>query len=209
MSKPKITVISATERPMDVIGIVAGTSYGKNDPSEKRVLRCWRDEHMSVFEHASVTVRIEGVSRALTHQLVRHRLASYCQQSQRYVKLRASEMSDWFVMPPSFVRKGLQDDFRDKVTIALLAYQGYMEAGIPAEDARYVLPEGCKTMVSMTMNARELFSFLDLRTDEHAQWEIRHMSYALIDAVRGISPQWRYIMELWRTCREIPEGEED
>ena len=82
----EVKILAWTHSPVDLIATAAGTCYGKDDPSAKRVERCYKARHMGVFEHASVTFRIEGISRACSHQLVRHRMASYNQRSQRYCK---------------------------------------------------------------------------------------------------------------------------
>lgn len=86
MSTPKIEIISATECPVDVISLAAGICYGKADVSEKRVRHCFKSGHLSVFEHASITFKVEGISRACMAQLTRHRLVSFCVESQRYNK---------------------------------------------------------------------------------------------------------------------------
>ena len=86
-------IAKTTDSPLSFVGSVAGASYDKDDPSRKRAVRCFELGHMSVFEHVSATWRIEGISRACSHQLVRHRLASYCQQSQRYAKIETYNLS--------------------------------------------------------------------------------------------------------------------
>lgn len=197
-----ISIVSATENPVDVISRAAGTSYGKNDVSEKRVLNCFKLGHMSVFEHAFFTVRIEGISRACSHQLVRHRLASFVQQSQRYTKIDTSS-DDWYVMPESFVNNSdniwriSEYHFKEQVINSADMYNMAINDGIKPEDARYLLPEATKTTITMTMNVRELFTFLDLRTDEHAQWEIRKMAASLYNSLLNHNQQWRFIMGLW------------
>lgn len=101
-------IAKTTEFPLQLIGSVAGVSTargGSDDDKAKRARRCFKREHMSVFEHVSVTWRIEGISRACSHQLVRHRLASFCQLSQRYVVVNTD--ADWYVIPPS-----IRDDDR-------------------------------------------------------------------------------------------------
>ena len=107
--------------------------------------------HTSALEHASYTFAIDGVSRALTHQLVRHRLASYNQQSQRYVSY-AEEPT--FIVPPSVASdpEALKR-FKAANASAFAEYRGLIEAGIPAEDARYLLPNAMETKIVVTMNA--------------------------------------------------------
>lgn len=106
----KVTVITATAAPMDVIGIAAGMCYGKPTPSPKRVRRCAENGHMSVFEHATATLQIEGISRACLAQLTRHRIASYSVMSQRYCKVDAGSL--WYVTPPSIAGTDAESRFR-------------------------------------------------------------------------------------------------
>lgn len=190
-----VTILTATANPMDTIAIAAGTSYGKDDPKHNRVVSCFDRGHMSVFEHASVTFRVDGISRACSHQLVRHRMASFVQVSQRYTKIDTE--SDWYVTPPSIKDSNFIVYFRNAVEDAGEAYNDFVNHGIKPEDARYILPEACKTELTVTMNVRELFHFLNLRTDPHAQWEIRDMANELVNEVAAIDDQWAQLMALW------------
>ena len=126
--------------------------------------------HASVIEHASFTFSLEDVSRAMTHQLVRHRIASYTQQSQRYVTYDTLEK---YVTPPSITdndeAKKTFDDTLEKISET---YQKLLKIGIPKEDARFILPNAAKTNIIVTMNARELRHFFNLRCCARAQWEI-------------------------------------
>lgn len=194
-----ITIITATQNPMDVISIAAGTCYGKTNISHKRVENCYKLGHMSVFEHASFTVRIEGISRACSHQLVRHRLASFCQESQRYCKYDLTG-DDWYVVPQGAKDLGLPffaDHFAMQLEEMGAVYNNALEAGLKPEDARYLLPEATKTNLVMTMNVRELFHFLDLRTDKAAQWEIREMANLLKEKLQTYDEQWQKLIEFW------------
>ncbi|MGA7827063.1 MAG: FAD-dependent thymidylate synthase [Geobacteraceae bacterium] len=142
--------------------------------------------HHSVLEHASFTFGIEGISRVTTHQLVRHRIASFSQQSQRYVSHK--EMFD-VVMPPSIAADGeLAGRFSALIGEIHRFYGEMVETGIPAEDARYVLPNAAETKILVTMNARELFHFFRLRCCERAQWEIRAMAVEMLKLVKDIAP---------------------
>lgn len=189
----KVEILDATSNPIDLVSVSMGRCYAKDDVSENRVRRAFNDRHMSVFEHVKVTVKISGVSRALSHQLVRHRMASFCQESQRYVKVDTSE--DWYVKPD--LGEGNAEDIFDKaMQFSALAYRQLLDAGIPAEDARYVLPNACQTSLVMTMNLRELWHFLELREDSHAQWEIRDLAKEIRAKVGEVSEQWRSIVSL-------------
>ena len=120
--------------------------------------------HFSTLEHASYTFAVDGVSRALTHQLVRHRLASFNQQSQRYVKFKEEPDAIW------------------------AAYDACVQAGVPAEDARYLLPNACASKIVVTMNIRELLHFFENRCCNRAQWEIRELAWKMLELVRPTAP---------------------
>ena len=143
--------------------------------------------HQSVLEHASFTFGIEGISRAASHQLVRHRLASYSQQSQRYVTFSGSEFP--LVVPESISGNAARREVFDRAMHACAeAYRTLVEAGVPAEDARFVLPNAAETKIIVTMNARELLHFFGLRCCERAQWEIRAVACEMLCLVRGTAP---------------------
>jgi thymidylate synthase (FAD) len=141
--------------------------------------------HMSAIEHATFTFAIEGVSRACTHQLVRHRLASYNQQSQRYVTYKNLD----FITPPTIAEN---EDAAKKFAMgnvyALALYKDLLKNGVPAEDARYVLPNAAETKIVVTMNARELLHFFTLRCCNRAQWEIRELAVSMLDIVKELAP---------------------
>ena len=141
--------------------------------------------HFSTLEHASYTFAIDGVSRAMTHQLVRHRLASFNQQSQRYVTFK--EEPD-FVRPESVEDAGQAEAFDEAVKAAFAAYDALVKAGVPAEDARYLLPNACETKIVVTMNIRELLHFFELRCCTRAQWEIREAACKMLELVRPTAP---------------------
>lgn len=191
-----VEVIAATARPMDVISAAAGCCYGKSDLSAKRVRTCYQAGHISVFEHASATFRVSGISRACSHQLVRHRLASYSQQSQRYCKVDVD--ADWFVTPPRLQRTS---GFSDAMRSAAKSYLDALDHGIKPEDARYMLPEATKTEIVVSMNVRELFHFIELRTSQAAQWEIRDLAQAMVDALSAYDGQWLEVMNLMEVAR--------
>lgn len=141
--------------------------------------------HLSAVEHASFTFAIEGISRACTHQLVRHRLASYNQQSQRYVRFGNVD----FIIPPAVRRDDtLREEFEKQMEICLTAYHRLLEAGIEPEDARYILPQSVETKIVMTMNARELLHFFTLRCCTRAQWEIRFLALKMLKMVKKTAP---------------------
>lgn len=142
--------------------------------------------HLSVLEHASFTFGIEGISRACSHQLVRHRLASYSQQSQRYVSHREPFAA---ITPPS-IGGSPELNARYETLLAEIhqVYRELLEAGVPAEDARFVLPNAAATKIVLTMNARELLHFFNLRCCRRAQWEIRLMAIEMLRLARESAP---------------------
>ena len=194
----KVNVIAATDKPVDVISIAAGTCYGKADVSKRRVETCFSAGHMSVFEHAVVTLRIEGISRSCMAQLTRHRHASFCVESQRYCKYDL-QGDDWFVVPPSMTDGSGRpyDAFVDSVHADAKTYTLAIDAGVKPEDARYLLPEATKTNLVITLNLRELYHIFDMRLAKSAQWEIRQLVSAIHAEVALISKDWRWLVELW------------
>lgn len=142
--------------------------------------------HLSVIEHMVFTFAVEGVSRSLTHQLVRHRIASYSQKSQRYV---AQRYGFPFITPPVIQEdKKASEIFNKAMAYIAHAYDCLLEAGVPAEDARYVLPNACETKIIISMNARELLHFFSLRSCNRAQWEIRELSDKMLALCYAVSP---------------------
>ena len=142
--------------------------------------------HFSPFEHASFTFAVDGLSRVASHQLVRHRMASFSQQSQRYVPVETPEC----VVPPSVSEnpecRGL---FEEHARRSLELYRTLVDRGISKEDARFVLPHGWATRLVVTMNARELHHFFRLRLCRRAQWEIREVARQMLLAVREAEPE--------------------
>jgi len=142
--------------------------------------------HQSVLEHASFTFGIDGISRVTSHQLVRHRIASFSQQSQRYVS-HAERFAA--VIPPSVSgRPEILERFEEQLTALHRTYADMVAAGVPAEDARYILPNASETKIMVTMNARELLHFFALRCCERAQWEIRAMALDMLKLVKAVAP---------------------
>jgi thymidylate synthase (FAD) len=140
--------------------------------------------HLSPMEHVSFTFAIEGVSRVLSHQLVRHRIASYSQKSQRYV----DENNFSYITPPSInadpeavvLYQKVMDDLQE-------AYRKLAEV-VPREDARYILPNAAETKLVCTMNARSLYNFFRMRCCRRAQWEIRELAHKMREEVRAVAP---------------------
>ena len=190
-----VHVLAHTPDPLRVIYTAARTCYSAGRPSElwaedpprarmERLIRqVVESGHHSVLEHASFTLALEGLSRSCSHQLVRHRLASYSQQSQRYVQGPFP-----YVTPDSWARAGDELLRRYHQAMADIGhlYREALAAGIPAEDARFILPQATTTNLTMTMNVRELVHTVGLRTCARAQWEIQELFARVAEAVRRI-----------------------
>lgn len=141
--------------------------------------------HLSTLEHVTFTFAIEGVSRVLTHQLVRHRIASYSQQSQRYVKEHDFET----IVPASIASKPEAKAKFDKLMTEIQAmYDEFIALDIPAEDARYILANATETKIVCTFNARSLLNFFSLRCCTRAQWEIRALANEMLRQCQAVAP---------------------
>lgn len=190
----KVTLKAITANPEAVIADAARTcydSFGKQSlESDERLLKhCLNAKplpHLSVFEHASATFLIEGISRACSHQLVRHRLASYSQRSQRYVK----EDNFAYVTPQSIFEHGAAKEAFDEFMIESAAtYDKLIGCGVKPEDARFVLPNACATEIVMTANFREWKYVSEIRgINPHAQWEIRGMVRKILRILFDYAP---------------------
>jgi thymidylate synthase (FAD) len=201
----KVTLIGHTPNAEELIASAARLCYAsdtskifEDKESKKFVERLITMGHMSPIEHASFTFYIEGVSRAFSHQLVRHRIASYSQRSQRYV----AEDHFNYVIPPTFEGKIIEIDgkevkaadyFRETMGLISSRYATLNDAlgrtgESSNEDARYVLPNACETKIFVTMNARELWHFFEERLCNRAQWEIRGVAHDMYKLASGASP---------------------
>lgn len=163
--------------------------------------------HTSVIEHTYFTFAISDVSRSLTHQLVRHRIASYAQQSQRYVNLNNPN----FVTPPKISKdKDMKKAYDKTMENIWKEYNRLLDLGIPAEDARYVLPNATCTNIIVTMNARSLQNFFELRCCLHAQWEIRQCANKMLTEVKKVAPTiFKNAGPACKTKNICPENKKD
>ncbi|MDI6727939.1 MAG: FAD-dependent thymidylate synthase [Thermodesulfovibrionales bacterium] len=201
----KVILLKHTPNPEEIVAMAAKLCYSPSDIEALKEKIEAKDQkafveklvkmgHMSPIEHSSFTFAIEGISRACSHQLVRHRLASYSQQSQRYV---SEETGFDYVIPPIIKEdKELKRYFEDFMSEAQKAYNHIVkklnEKGIKGEsanqDARFILPNAAETKIIVTMNARELLHFFRMRCCNRAQWEIRHMAEEMLKLVKKTSP---------------------
>jgi len=196
IQQAEIRLINYTPEPDKHIYLAARTAYSnkeweklqketdKPEKVAKFLNMLYRKGHHSVFEHANFTFLIEGCSRVCTHQLVRHRLASYTQQSQRYAGAQKE-----IYLPKSFYK---DRDVYNLVTQAVETmyglYDSLVKLGIPEEDARYIIPQAVTSRIVVTMNARELLHFFELRTCMHAQAEIRYVAWQMLHKVKEVAP---------------------
>lgn len=194
----EVKLIAYTPKPDMVCAAAAFTSWKKKTTaelfeqlSEKEALDFLKMVmgfgHASVTEHACFTFSISGVSRALTHQLVRHRLASFTQQSQRYVKFTKEEIQ--YVTPHTIENDKEVKKLYDAHMVQVAdIYDKLIKKGIPPEDARFVLPNAATTNIVVTMNARELLHFIRLRSCERTQWELREVSIKMLKLAKKVAP---------------------
>lgn len=189
-----VKLLHATPAPVYVAGLAAmvcqhpdeavrvATEYGMPTATMEKLCEvCRQSGHMSVFEHINYTFLIDGISRACSHQLVRHRLASFTQASQRHT------LSENGIMPHGF--DGLQAEiWIEAMRDAYQSYERLVNLGTPLEDARSVLPNAASTTLIMTMNARELAHFLELRLCNKAQTEIRELAQEIHKLARKHFP---------------------
>lgn len=193
----RVTLLSHTPEPEKAVAMAARLCYSPSDvlqlkkkldniSVEKLIRKIVKMGHHSVLEHVSFTFGIERISRATSHQLVRHRLASYSQQSQRYVVFKDSIN---YITPPTVQQNEEAKEIFEKITDECFkSYQRLIKLGIPVEDARYVLPSASETRIMVTMNARELLHFFALRGCRRAQWEIRALAMEMLSIVKEIAP---------------------
>lgn len=192
-----IELIKYTPEPEKTVAIAARVCYSPRNAKEiyenmsdeevKKLIRFLiKAGHHSAIEHASFTFIVDGISRACSHQLVRHRLASYSQQSQRYIKYKRNLE---YVTPQSIKdRKDLYQKFEEFQQQSFNLYKYFLKNKISSEDARYVLSNAFPTQIIITMNARELLHLFTLRCCERAQWEIREMAYRMLNKVKKVAP---------------------
>jgi thymidylate synthase (FAD) len=185
----KIELLSYTPAGEYLIERAARVCY-RSDPTPKSesgalIRKCIRRGHESVIEHANATFLIEGISRACSHQIVRHRLASYSQESQRYVLMNEIE----FVVPVSIaINKKALEIYTKFLGASQMAYLELKALEIPKEDARFVLPNATPTRIVMTANLREYRHFIKVRYAPAAQWEIQRVADVILDFLNEIFP---------------------
>ncbi|HAJ95616.1 MAG TPA: FAD-dependent thymidylate synthase [Actinobacteria bacterium] len=193
----KVNLLKYTEKPEKMVAVAARLCYSpvgveelmeelSDEEVNKLVRFVVKSGHLSTTEHIDFTFAIEGVSRALTHQLVRHRVASYNQQSQRYVKFQDKFE---YVTPDSIENNAdVRKKYKDLILEIHNLYKELLDRGIEAEDARYILPNASETKIIATMNGRELLHFFTVRCCNRAQWEIRELAISMLKQVKRVAP---------------------
>ena len=180
----KVTLVQATPNPVETIAQIASICYD-SDPKNYMALvkHLYAGGHHSVFEHIYFTFKIEGISRACSHQLVRHRHCSFTQRSQRY----CSEDGFQFVIPDTID----PDEFADDMEAIHWFYKDYQDSKVPNEDARYILPNACATSLYLSCNLREMVHMANERLCTRAQWEIRDLVREMCNLV---DPQLQFML---------------
>ncbi|MBL7073846.1 FAD-dependent thymidylate synthase [candidate division KSB1 bacterium] len=200
----RVRLVQYTQDPLKVVFTAARTCYSETTPiaiSEGQydkdkmmalVKKTFRAGHHSIFEHVCFTFAIEGISRVCSHQLVRHRIASYSQQSQRFVEYSRPQ----YVVPPKVKGDYEKREKFDKLMGQLFdTYREFVQDGIPPEDARYLFPNALKTNLVMSMNLRELFHASGERLCLNAQWEIIQLFTLIKREVRKAAPFFARFLE--------------
>ena len=183
--EPERTVAMSARLCYSPIGAAQLEERISDEQAAKLVRKLVSMGHFSTLEHVTSTFAIEGVSRVLTHQLVRHRIASDSQQSQRYVKEHDFET----IVPPSIAKNPeAKAKFDALMTQIQDLYNEFTAAGVLAEDARYILPNAAETKIVCTFNARSLLNFFSLRCCTRAQWEIRALANEMLRQVKEVAP---------------------
>ena len=172
-----------------------GWDYHEKEMTDEEIEIWIRDAilhgYWSVLEHSVYTFSIEGISRVASHQLVRHRIASYTQMSHRF----ARPIDEYYkpIIPISIKKRDVHELVNKAYNNAYEIYYELLKSGIPEEDARYVLPNAVNTNIVVTMNARELYNFFSLRLCSRAQWEIRAIAWRMLEEVKKVHPRlFRY-----------------
>ncbi|MEM2004630.1 MAG: FAD-dependent thymidylate synthase [Zestosphaera sp.] len=193
-------IVLAIKTSAGKLGLKSAEHYLKHyseDDVRRHIVESFK--YPTVLEHVVFTFLIEGISRVASHQLVRHRIASYTQESQRY-----SAVEKGYVVPETVVKSGFESRFRDFMENAYRLYDEMVKAGIPYEDARYVMPQAVTTRLLMTVNLRELMHIACLRLSPHAQWELREAVRLMVKEASRVVPELPQLLE--SSCDDLMQG---
>lgn len=185
----KVSLVRYTTDPLNAIESAASNCYDST-PNGKIMNACYKSGHHSVLEFAQFHFHIEGVSRALSHQLVRHRTASFAQRSQRWL----AEDGFNYITPKTLEgnddhTKMARDLYEDTIRRIEECYEALQTLGIPNEDARFILPNACCTTIDMSIDFRNLCHFMNERLCAKAQWEIRQLAQEMRKCVIEVFPE--------------------
>ena len=184
----QVTLIQATPNPIETIAKIASICYDSNPKNPIGLVNhLYKNGHHSVFEHIYFTFKIEGISRACSHQLVRHRHCSFTQRSQRY----CSEDGFGMVLPDKIADIDEKHGYEKLMWQIEANYNELCALGVPNEDARYVLPNACATELYLSCNLRELIHIANERLCTRAQWEIREVVKKMVELV---DPQLEFML---------------
>jgi thymidylate synthase (FAD) len=195
----KVTLTHYPANPIQQIEEAACNCYDSKPTDGKIAKSCYTSGHTSVFEFADFTFHIEGVSRTLMAELTRHRMSNFAIRSQRYVD---ESNAEWVVPPSIQNNQTAKDIFNVANDTVANAYSALLALGIPKEDARFVLPNACPTVIEVKMNARALMNFMNLRLCNRAQWEIRNLANKMKLEIHKVCPELDYAMV--PKCEAIP-----
>ena len=185
---PEQNVVAAIRQCYSGIGAKELKKKTNKETRDRLIDQIVESGHTSTVEHANFTFAIEGISRACSHQLVRHRMASYSQQSQRYVDLSKTDLK--YIVPPMIkADKELNKKYKKVMNLIEKEYNILVKAGVKPEDARFILPNACQTKIVVTMNARSLLNFFRERCCVRAQWEIRILANEMLKQVKKVAPK--------------------
>lgn len=186
-TQSSMTSAAPTEKLIEYAGRMCYRSQGGGSPkaTARFIQRRVEEGHESIIEHSSASFEISGISRSCSHQLVRHRLASFSQESQRYVDMSNPE---WIIPPDVAADPEAMEVWEATLAKVQEAYRQLRARGIRKEDARFLLPNAAATRLVMTANFRELLHLFRIRISPHAQWEICQVAIQMLEAVYAHAP---------------------
>lgn len=218
--EPKVKLLSYTKNGLQLIYSAFKECYNirssydeweKHVVTDKNIMKKFirsvlESGHTSPIEHVSFTFAIDQIDRSVSHQIVRHRIASYSQKSQRYVDHSTAK----FILPKTISKsKEALDIYKETLNQIVKSYQKLVDLGIPKEDARYLLPNATQTSLVMTMNCRSLLHFFELRCCQRAQWGIREVANKMLKLCRQILPEIfenaGAFCDIYGYCHESPK----
>lgn len=187
----RVALINETARPQDAIrsamNVTRGSTNDNYEDDAKRFLALAKLHHWSPFEHANFTFELNGISRVTQQQLTRHRMASFSIESQRSVRV-GDDPDEVYVAPDTVSKHEMGLVWNNAIAAVTDAYRTMIKNGVPMEDARYILPGATIGRIIVTMNARELYHFFNLRLAPGAQWEIRKLAGQMFTMLHNAWP---------------------